>query len=655
MDRDAGRTTPGPLGLIAMPWSHVARPSAAIAALAAYVRRERPAASVHCHYAYLEIAEQLGVASYQAIAEHCYNLGELLYMPLLYPDKAANARAQFGRLAATQLSAPSPDFMGPALASWEAAFDHILRILDAHVQALALRVARACDVVGLTTCFGQLFANLALAQRLKQHAPHLTVILGGSTISGPVGPSLLREYPWVDYIIQGEGEQPLVALLATLQTAETSTHPPAGVLTRATAAQQPDGVPLSEVHHMDTLPIPSYDEYAEAAEAMGLDWQLPIEGSRGCWWDRARRTANPRNTCYFCNLNVQWQGYREKTVPRLVAELKALSERYTNLDIYFLDNILRHHGIADLASAIGALGKDFSIFYEVRAHLSPFALLLLWEAGLTQVQFGIEGLSAGLLKRIGKGTSVIQNLQAMKTCKELGITHGSNLLINFPGATPDEVTETAQNIMQYALSFEPCSLTHFTLGQGSTVETLRDHFGITNVRNREWFRAGLPEEVWRRLRLLDVEYDDTSSPADWSSVVAACDRWRDIYTQSTAPLLFYQDGGSFLRIQDSRGPAFRTGTFTGMEREIYLFCSEIRSFMAIVQQFAHAYHVSPATIQTVLGGFLQDHLMFAEQHKYLSLAVAPSPQAAARRIRATGQRPEPARSTPHVVLPILGE
>jgi len=117
-------------------------------------------------------------------------------------------------------------------------------------------------------------------------------------------------------------------------------------------------------------------------------------------------------------------------------------------------------------------------------------------------------------------------------------------------------------------------------------------------------------------------------------VVEACQRWREIDAQATEPLLYYQDGGSFLNIHDSREAEFRSGTFTGLERELYLFCLEMRSFTAITQQFVGVCNIDAATIQAVLGQFVADRLMFAEQGKYLSLAVAPSPQAAARRLRA---------------------
>ena len=61
-----------------------------------------------------------------------------------------------------------------------------------------------------------------------------------------------------------------------------------------------------------------------------------------------------------------------------------------------------------MGKALAAHGKDYVLFYELRANLSPYELLCMEEGGLRYVQFGIESLSSSYLKRIGKGTTTIQ-------------------------------------------------------------------------------------------------------------------------------------------------------------------------------------------------------------------------------------------------------
>jgi ribosomal peptide maturation radical SAM protein 1 len=639
------------VALVAMPWSRRDRPSGAIGALAAYLRRERPKVDLVCRSEYVELARRIGYAFYDDAADHAYEMGELLYTPLLYPEKQTDLRRYFEEWAPEHLSPTSGMHQGSV--DWGGTFDRVVKALRVHVEVVADEIVAGHDVVGLTTSFGQLFANLALCEAIKRRAPRVLTFLGGSTVSARVGPSVLSEYPFVDFIVQGEGELPLIALVDAVSSGdpESAASNP-GILSRNRAAQHPNGVALSEVPRMDELPFPDYDEYVERAEELGIDWWLPVEGSRGCWWDRTKRTGDPMKTCHFCNLNVQWGGYREKSIPRLVGELDALSERYQELKIYTLDNIIRSKGVVDLAEALSALGKDFWIFYEMRANVQPLELVALWEAGLRAVQFGIEGLSTSFLRRINKGTTLLQNLSVMRTCAELGIYNGANLIVDYPGSTAEEVSETCDAIASYALSFEPLRTSRFNLGVDSTMDALRERFGVVDVRNRDSYRHALPDEVYHRLHLFDLSFSFARPMADWSPVKEACKRWASLHERPPGPqdrgravcLLQYRDGGSFIVIEDARFGDFRSGTFTGFQRDLYLYCLEIRTREQMGRRFAG--RASTADIDDALAQFVEHKIAACEDDRYLALAVAVSPQLAARRIRAAAAEREPGRAEP---------
>lgn len=622
--------------LISLPWSMSSQPSAALGALAAFIRREEPSWEVACKYEYVRLGARLGYRLYDGLAMYKHDLGELLYTPLLYPEKDADVCAQFETWAKENLAGVSLEVFGANVKTFADLYKNIQWCLKKHIDALVQEVAGQ-DVVGLTSCFGQLFSNLAFAARLEKVSPRTRVVLGGSTVSARVGPSVLREYPQVDYVVQGEGELPFLALLRAVSSA-AGEEPPAveldaikGLVHRGNVERLSDGAALWEVPSMDALPLPDYAEYVELAKQNQLVWHLPVEGSRGCWWDRTKRHDNPKSTCYFCNLNVQWGGYREKSTARVVAEVEALVDRYSNSTIYFLDNIIRHEGVAELGRSLAALEKDLFIFYEMRANIRPHELLVLWEAGLREAQIGVEGLSSSYLKRFGKGTTTIQNLLTMKVCKELGIKHGANLIVNFPGSTEAEVEETVRTIRDHAIAYEPCHISRFNLSLDGTVDKLRGEFGVTNVRNHDSFRAGLPEDVWRRLHLFDLSFDNAC--ADWSRVFEAVEEWKKVHTKEE-PLLVYQDGGTFLRITDRRGAQPRTPVLRAAAREIYLHCTEVRSLERIFSRFTNGTDHQKKQISSFLDRMVKERLMFQEQGKYLSLAPAATPRAAARRIRA---------------------
>lgn len=654
------------VALVAMPWSIAERPSAALGALAAYVHREQPEIETRAIYEYVHVARRLGFTGYGLIANEFY-IGDLLYMPLLFPEQRASVCDHFVEWARRQGRSPA-DFGG---SDWSETFDRLQAIFRERIEAVVEDLA-ACRVVGMTTCFGQLFPNLALARRLRERAPDTRIVLGGSTVSARVGASVMEEFPWIDHVIQGEGERPFLAYVSAVAAGEAGAGGNArgdargdddeldairGVVARKHVAERPDGAEMWEMGSLDDLPMPDFSPYVELARQYGFDWRLPIEGSRGCWWDRTRRYGNPKSTCYFCNLNVQWNGYRQKSVERLVDEVKTLSEQYTNTQIYFLDNIIRHDGIEDMARGLSGLGKDLEYFYEMRANVHPYHLLLLWESGLRGIQVGVEGLCTSYLRRIGKGTTAIQNLQVMKTCAELGISNASaNLITWFPGSTQEEVEETLHNIRTYALAYEPCNVARFALGVDSTVDKLREQFKVTNVRNKDWLRSGLPEELWQRMRLFDLSYDDAGDTADWGPVERACAGWRELWETTPRPLLFYFDGGTFLRIVDRR--AGRSGAhpvrlLSARSRDIYLYCMEIRSFEDIAGRFGFESEEQQRKLRAFLQQLVQWGLMFAEKRSYLSLALASSPQAAARRLRAAHAQAERERGARPAKLRVI--
>lgn len=638
------------IALVAMPWSQAHIPSPEVGVLTAYVKRERPQDRLSAHFAYLDVAARLGFDAYRTLAVHNNKLGEPLYLVFLYPERLLRARMGFIGTAELILGRIShPTALATGATGWGAAFDQIQAQLAQHLEEVANALAAQASVVQMTASYdGQLLASLALARRYKQLRPDGAVIIGGPCVSDRVGPSLLSEYEWLDYIVQGEVERPLVALLDAVDENRTDA-PLEGILSRRSGPPAPrssptimiraapprrdeagtSASPRTELSALDELPHADFDTYAERARELGIAWALKIEGSRGCWWDRTRRTGNPRSICHFCSLTVQSRAYHEKSVERLVAEVAELCRRHERLDIEFSDWIMRNKGVAELATALKKTGLELSIFYEMRAQIAPSELVLLWQAGLTSAQFGIEGLSTAFLERIGKGTSIIQNLQAMKICEELGIENGANLLIDFPGTTAEEVEQTRHTILHFALPYRPCSLSSFQLCVGSTVDSLPEEFGITNVRNADVYRAGMPADAWRRLRFFSLDFDWIGPIPSWDSVREACEAWRKKYEARSGPLLFYRDGGDFLIILDARGDGVKETILRGLERRLYLYCCQIRSNAQVLAAFAEA---TAEELQGALDRLVREELVYQEGSRFLSLAMANSPAAAVMRI-----------------------
>lgn len=632
------------VALVAMPWNRLDSPSPALGILTSILRRERPGYQVTCKFPYLAVGERIGAEIYSVIAAQ-YALGDMLYASVLYPEKVTTAKKRFiDELSTDHLLLEA---LGVSEGSWtcDQLFDHVHAAIRDHVDIFAEELAGRFAVVGFTTTYCQLFASLAVAKKLSQLDPSVRIVFGGSGIAYETGPSLAAEYPFVHHVIQGSGEQELLDLLDEI---ESGTGDGAGALRRLSTP--------SENRNFGDLPLPDYDTFPEQAKEHGLlDWVIPIEGSRGCWWDRVRRSKNPLNSCRFCTQNGG--SYQEKPPDALVREMIVLSDRYSNAKFQFTDLVARIEGLTEFATGLTNSGRNLNFWWSLRANVRPYEHMLIWEAGCNEIQIGIEGLSTSYLKRIGKGTNTIQNLQAMKTCFELGMSNQSNLVTRFPGSTQAEVDETEKNILEYAIAYQPLAESPFGLEHNTSVSKRPEAFGVENVRNAKLFEASLPRDVWERLRLYALDYD-TREEADWTKVTRAMDTWRELHKQVRAEYLkqgafftlaplYYVDRGIHLEIVDRRN-GWEMTKLQGLWRDIYLYCMETRMVRSVASHFSA--QQSAEETNDMLYSLAHEKLMYIESEKCLSLAVATFPHIAQKRIRSQYQHSTPSSKPALAVL-----
>jgi radical SAM superfamily enzyme YgiQ (UPF0313 family) len=206
--------------------------------------------------------------------------------------------------------------------------------------------------------------------------------------------------------------------------------------------------PLPDFNQLETLndlPAPDYGDYFKLLDTLPPEKKffptIPFEMSRGCWWQKKQEKAG-YSGCAFCNLNLQWKGYRAKNPAKVADEIDHLTRKHKTLSISIVDNVLPQKKIHGTFTRISNLDKDLSLFCETRATTSRRSLASLKKAGVRSIQIGIEALSTRLLKKLNKGTTAIQNLEVMKHCEELGIMNYSNLIVYFPGSDEADIAET---------------------------------------------------------------------------------------------------------------------------------------------------------------------------------------------------------------------
>jgi len=602
------------LALVSCPWPILGRPSIQLGALCAYLRAELPWVSTETVHLYLDVGGALGPDTYTAVASGGWP-AETVYAALLSPHRLDEFQPFF------QTRAREKGVRVPPLSSL------LDPVRQATHQAMRHLVEAEYDLYGFTLSLAQWTSTLYCIRELKRLAPNIRIVTGGTHCAGMLGKTLIQAVPEIDFLVSGEGELPLKSLVRRLAGREQEWG--ANILHRNPAGEiQGELCPGASQIALSHLPVPEYEEYfqrlGKLSALRGLEVTLPVEAGRGCWWQAAPRNRDDGG-CRFCNLNLQWRGFRRKPASQVSHDVETLSSRHEVLKFFFVDNVLSLKSMRTFQKSEARSPVDRTYFGEFRAPLAAPDVNTLKRGGFTRVQVGIEALSTSLLRRMNKGVGALENLWTMKLLEEADIRNESNLILGFPGSTPEEVRETLETI-QAARWYAPLVPVWFWLGYGSPVHRNPKRFGIRYSSNHPHYRILLPDDMHTRLCLMTQTYrgDRTIQVRRWKPVLEALRAWKRHYTEVKKryprhPLLGWQEGGRFLIVRERRvsAPALNH-RFRGLSAELYRFCLAPKSLQAVHRRF-------PSLEISAIVRFWQDleqkGLAFREGERCLSLAV----------------------------------
>jgi ribosomal peptide maturation radical SAM protein 1 len=452
--------------------------------------------------------------------------------------------------------------------------------LDACLAEIERRSPR---IVGFTSMFQQHVASLALARLIKRHWPRVFVVMGGPNCEGVTGIETVRQFPFIDAAVSGEGDIVFPQLVCQVMDGQRIDDLPGVRTKKNTALETLDcaspGAPM--VRRMDDLPLPIYDDYFEqfAGTALKREWSPTIlfETSRGCWWGE-------RQHCTFCGLNGQTMAYRSKSPERALAELIHLTRRHTGLSVWVVDNILDMRYFQTFLPELARRNLGLDIFYETKSNLKKDQVRLLRNAGVRRIQPGIESLSDSVLRLMRKGVSALQNIQLLKWAKELGVELDWNFLWGFPGEDPEEYRAMAR-LVPHLVHLPPPELAlGILLDRFSPNFMEPERFGFHEITPFPSLRHvyPLPPDAIRNLAYhFSFRYkDDRDVAAYVDPLVKAIRAWKRHHASSD---LFSVKVEPYVIIWDLRsGPRKRLVALEGMDRALFEACETPREIQTLV-------------------------------------------------------------------------
>ncbi len=301
------------------------------------------------------------------------------------------------------------------------------------------------DLLGLSVLTEGWGNTLELVAGARRLLPDARVVMGNIHASVFAG-QILRAGQ-ADFVVRGEGEQTLVRLAQVLDAGEEPAQV-RGLSWREGGAvhHNPDRPPLED---LDALPYPAWDLLDRSAwryqrlPLMNLDSPgVPLMASRGC-----------PHRCTFCAQDPAARRFRRRRVEDIVAEVDHMVVRLGYRAFGFNDSYFpwsRGAGL-EFCQRLGALpwsGQEGVRWVtQVRADagmLDDRLMAAMRGCGLHAVACGFESGDDGMLRAMGKGTTVAQGRELVRLAHRHGVRVVGFFMIGLPGETARTIRATVR-------------------------------------------------------------------------------------------------------------------------------------------------------------------------------------------------------------------
>lgn len=272
---------------------------------------------------------------------------------------------------------------------------------DVSAAALTDSLMDENQVLGVSCMSSSLPMVLLAAERIKRRFPEKVIVLGGAGTAF-IEREVLKAFSQIDAIVSGEGEETLVELLEAL-----SSGPGLGGI-RGLHFRAGDGSIVSNpprplVPDLDTIPFPAVELLPRPYRPTSIS----VITSRGCPYK-----------CTFCQASRIWCNKSRLRQPEaclreIEHDLAVLGEmtHVTFIDDLFTFSRARVRRFCELLQEESPVA-EWSCLGRVRV-LDEKLLATMREAGCQTVGFGIESGSNDVLRRLNKGFTIEEAIEAV--------------------------------------------------------------------------------------------------------------------------------------------------------------------------------------------------------------------------------------------------
>jgi ribosomal peptide maturation radical SAM protein 1 len=572
---------------------------------------------VKSFYLNLHFAHQIDMEVYKKLCEERFLIGEWLFSHMLFGESPKNK--EYTEHFKSHLQNVSQTINRPISFLNDVKVNMVPEFLHWALESVNWG---EYGVVGFTSTFNQNIASVTLAKLIKEKYPSIKILFGGSNFDSEMGIEYFRVFEWIDYVVSGEAEDSLPALMEAL---ESGSPIPKGVLHRV------DGdirFEESQENFTDFKKYgpPDYDDYIEQIKEIDPHSPLlenPIilyETARGCWWGE-------KHHCTFCGLNASTMEFRARPMEQVHADLADLSKRYNSYRFRLVDNILEMKYIDGVFGEFAQNNYDLQFFIEVKSNLTKAQIKNLAHGGVNVIQPGIESFSTNQLQEMDKGVRPLQNVFCLKWALYYGMEVSWSILTGFPLETDDDYRQQIDLIKSLTHLQPPISVGDIWLERFSPYFTRSDQYGIRITgpgAAYPYVYDGDTIDLMKVAYDFEFETDLKIDPALVEELHQTVAHWKERHQSENLPYLIFTKSMDFVTVYDERSAERPIKLrLEGAAGRAFAFCSDaprnLDQIHAHLEEKGES--VERAELESILKNLEDQRLIYGERGKYLNLAL----------------------------------
>lgn len=373
---------------------------------------------------------------------------------------------------------------------------HKVAVFDANAWRVGMdKLADACkaaewDVIaigGLTTTYNYIRRAVKV---IKQAAPKSLLVAGGGFLTS-MPREMMGWLPQIDLGVVGEAFRTWPEVLRMVDEGERDFSQTLGVVWR-----DREGAVLNDtrpvIHDLDELPFPAWnlfpleEVYFQNSQALfseeiyGCKRRIDINASYGCslicryCWHLGTTgdmliepDAEGKNDVVFTygrNIRYHSPAYIGDMVERLQHDYGVDFCTFLDENLMTMDSSSRYKWLPAVCEEWGKRGLSpdaegrGGVKWAGTSHASLYrtsTLDLMKRAGCSHLVYGLESFDPHILKRLGKGTTRENNIQAVRDTQASGIAPIPNIIIGFPEESFGSVRNTINGLLELGIHAKP--------------------------------------------------------------------------------------------------------------------------------------------------------------------------------------------------------